>query len=286
MAEVDKAFYDSYRDSAGKLDSRLVDPKTGKPRKLTMDPADSQFRKEWSKIRKHLQEQKNCAAASGGTSTTSPVTTTCSSTKKKPDNPPYEPSKWKAPVENGTNCYAYAMNDSTTHANNKTAQPGKAAGKPMSSLKCPDITTAVLEDGKKNDKDKKTKDTILVAEQCPYQKKNKLPPPDRKGYYLVALVTGSKPTGYDSSDNVFYRQDYHWYRQDDDGKWSHKPGTTPVTRDDSSGNPVTNPEKCDRRTKIGKTIVVPYKGYKDVVIDYDTFCGYFYVKKGGASVKP
>ena len=52
--------------------------------------------------------------------------------------------------------------------------------------------------------------------------------------WLVALVYASDGT------------DYHWYRRDDDGIWSHKMGVTPVTRWDNSGNAITNPELCDR----------------------------------------
>jgi hypothetical protein len=40
--------------------------------------------------------------------------------------------------------------------------------------------------------------------------------------------------------------DYHWYRQDTDGKWSHKPGITPITNLDASGKPIADPAKADR----------------------------------------
>lgn len=37
----------------------------------------------------------------------------------------------------------------------------------------------------------------------------------KKGYYSVYLV-------------IDQGKDYHWYRQDKGGTWSHKPGITPV----------------------------------------------------------
>ena len=43
-----------------------------------------------------------------------------------------------------------------------------------------------------------------------------------------------------------YQHDYHWYRQNSDGTWSHKPGTTAVRRTDNSGNHIIDPETCDR----------------------------------------
>lgn len=40
--------------------------------------------------------------------------------------------------------------------------------------------------------------------------------------------------------------DYHWYRLDKDGKWSHKPGRTPATNLDNSGNLINDPRTADR----------------------------------------
>lgn len=38
--------------------------------------------------------------------------------------------------------------------------------------------------------------------------------------------------------------DYHWFRQDDDGSWSHKPGSTPVVNvcNGTIGKPITDPD--------------------------------------------
>lgn len=43
-------------------------------------------------------------------------------------------------------------------------------------------------------------------------------------------------------------RDYHWYRQNYDGTWSHKPGGTAVTDLDRKGNLIYDPESCDRTT--------------------------------------
>ena len=58
--------------------------------------------------------------------------------------------------------------------------------------------------------------------------------------YKVALVLGLVKSG-GSVD-----QDYHWYRQDAGGKWSHKPGGKKATDKDQSGNEITDPETADR----------------------------------------
>ena len=59
--------------------------------------------------------------------------------------------------------------------------------------------------------------------------------------------------------------DYHWYRRDRDGKWSHKPGSTPATNLDSSGNPITDPRTADRGL-------------------YTVFCGCYCVCEGKVTI--
>ncbi|MGH2620040.1 MAG: hypothetical protein ACRDHG_05645 [Anaerolineales bacterium] len=40
--------------------------------------------------------------------------------------------------------------------------------------------------------------------------------------------------------------DYHWYRQNPDGTWSHKPGHLEATEVDASGKPIYDPSVADR----------------------------------------
>jgi hypothetical protein len=55
-------------------------------------------------------------------------------------------------------------------------------------------------------------------------------------------------------------RDFHWYRQDDNQMWSHKPGSTKATNLDASGNPILDPRTADRSSGN---------------IDYADFCGCF-----------
>uniref|UniRef100_A0A6C0IWX3 Uncharacterized protein n=1 Tax=viral metagenome TaxID=1070528 RepID=A0A6C0IWX3_9ZZZZ len=41
--------------------------------------------------------------------------------------------------------------------------------------------------------------------------------------------------------------DYHWYRQDNDGFWSHKQGYMNPTNLDASGDVIKDPRKSDRK---------------------------------------
>ena len=38
--------------------------------------------------------------------------------------------------------------------------------------------------------------------------------------------------------------DYHWYRLDNNGYWSHKPGRTPATDRDGNGDRIRDPRKA------------------------------------------
>ena len=71
------------------------------------------------------------------------------------------------------------------------------------------------------------------------------------GCYKVALVIGPKTTG---------GYDYHWYRQDADGLWSHKRGSNSPTRTDAADKLIIDPETASRN-------------YSNC--NYSTFVGFF-----------
>lgn len=75
-----------------------------------------------------------------------------------------------------------------------------------------------------------------------------------QGTYKVALVL----------DVGNGHNDFHWYRQNDDGTWSHKPADKWVENWDYNGNPIYNPKYCDRRES--------HYGH-----NYSTFVGFYYV---------
>ncbi len=136
----------------------------------------------------------------------------------------YHPTFWN---DGGTrqynnNCYNYANNRAT----NTFAQPGRAAGAQSGSMTCPAMIAAAIADGLQ---------PIGYYPDWPL---------DFKGG--LALVTGY----------VGPYPDYHWYRRDDDGTWSHKPGGTAATNRDNSGNIITDPRTANRG-------------------GYSNFCGFF-----------
>ena len=55
----------------------------------------------------------------------------------------------------------------------------------------------------------------------------------KSGHYRIALVTDPK-------------KDFHFYRQNPDGPWSHKRGILDLTDRDASGRVILDPQTCDR----------------------------------------
>ncbi|WP_257996489.1 RHS repeat-associated core domain-containing protein [Akkermansia muciniphila] len=137
--------------------------------------------------------------------------------------PVYNPQLWNDEATGGrfqfaNNCYSYACD--RREDGNKTGpnlpQPGDESGFPPlndpSQLNCAEIIKRVKGDGLKEPDSKGC---------C------------SKGYHKVQLV-------------ISPGNDFHWYRQDRDGKWSHKRGWGPVQRLDASGNLITNPVTANR----------------------------------------
>jgi len=127
------------------------------------------------------------------------------------DAPVYNPGYWnQQPRQRTNNCYNYA-NDQAT---NTFAQPGLATGRPITALSCPGVQPSATSDG---------------LRACPNFGGTLGP---GHGWY-VALV-------------IWPGQDYHWYRQDRVGCWSHKPGRTPARNTDDSGRAISDPRTCNR----------------------------------------
>lgn len=63
-------------------------------------------------------------------------------------------------------------------------------------------------------------------------------------------------------------EDYHYYRQDSDGWWSHKDGSNPVKRFDALKRPIFNPEYAARDYR-----------WQGSDLNYEDFCGYYCVPR-------
>jgi hypothetical protein len=150
-------------------------------------------------------------------------------------------------LKDAQNCFAYAfdykhlpkINGCTKNACNVPfPQPGRASGYPkwseVKGKRCPDIVSRLYGD---------------VPDLKMGSFKNKCP----KNYSKIALVVDED-------------EDYHFYRQDSNGYWSHKPGATDVTRLDATKRPIYDPKLASRY-------------YPESGLHYDEFCSYLCAPK-------
>ena len=180
--------------------------------------------------------------------------------------PTYDPGLWnrRKELRETHNCFAYAMNihdpkqvracQLNKNCNVPFHQPGSASGHPgfrTQKLKtCPDMIARLLGDNPS------MKMTTFEAKCPPHTSK-------------IALVVDPD-------------EDYHFFRQDSNGMWSHKPGGTAVTNLDANDRLIYDPALASRNYTLS--------GSK---LDYDTFCAYMcvprdrplHLKTGGTRAK-
>lgn len=179
------------------------------------------------------------------------------------DEPDYDPDPWnKNPeIKESCNCYAYACNDRREFpVDGKWPVPGDA------------------EEGGRYSCGpwfEKTKhDTGGAAASCDK--------PCKCGSYKVMVYVGGT-YGRDRDGNMIRPMNpgtaFHYYRQDSDGFWSHKPGITDVTDRDGSGKHILDPRAANREicetNKYGR-VSCTY---------YDKLCGCLCLPKGGVVLR-
>ncbi len=136
------------------------------------------------------------------------------------------------PYSNQANCYAYAMkleNDSRTNRPfTSKPQPGEFSGRGLTARDLRGDSETV-----KKAINKKVSADATILNLC-YTEVNSANHVPKEGNWVVALAYAT-----DSSD-------YHWWRKNEDGTWSHKPGSTPIIHWDASGKTITDPGNCNR----------------------------------------
>jgi len=131
----------------------------------------------------------------------------------------YDPDMWNndSNIRNNHNCYTYAMSKIVKGLRSK-AQPGYASGYNHIGDDEYDCNAFY----KRMKKDNSGSYATKFDDSC-------IP-----GFYKVFLALDPG-------------NDYHWWRMDSDGYWSHKPGSTNVVNVDSSGKRITNPYLANRK---------------------------------------
>jgi len=129
----------------------------------------------------------------------------------------YEPHKWNNPnIVDSHNCYSYAMGKIIKNLKDK-AQPGYASGFNYldNNMTCNNLKKRLL-------KDNPASYTENFDNKC-------LP-----GFYKVFLA-------------LDIGNDYHWWRQDNNKYWSHKPGATKISNIDGNNKKIMDPLVSSRK---------------------------------------
>jgi len=131
---------------------------------------------------------------------------------------PYNPDLWNndPSIRETHNCYSYALGKIVKGLDSK-AQPGYASGY--------------------NHIDDNEYDCKSFRERL---KK------DVPGSYLETFDNSCIPGFYKVFMALDVKNDYHWWLNNNDGYWSHKPGSTEVTNVDADGQKIKNPLKANR----------------------------------------
>jgi len=150
--------------------------------------------------------------------------------------PSYNPSFWNSDsyVRSVNNCYNYANNKRT----DSFAQPGRSSGQ-MYSWPLTSSSQSDLYYSTNRDQLNLTTSTATAP----------------NGQTKIALFFGQ------IWDGTQYVWDFHLYRKDSNGYWSHKPGQGNATNLDASGNAITNPEACNRGSYNGVAFYAYLVGY-------------------------
>lgn len=166
--------------------------------------------------------------------------------------PTYDPKVWADPLVNDShNCYAYFLDDRIPVIKKKCKQtkqndcdhlkpqPGSYSylkgtrKKRNTKYTCSNMIKAVLDDNK-------IIKLVNFEEKC------------KKGYYKGYMVVDENHT-------------YHFYRQDSNGRWSHKQGTYDIENTDASNLPIYVPHLSDKNYN---------KKNSPDGINYDKSCSY------------
>ena len=130
------------------------------------------------------------------------------------DEPVWNPQLWTA-NKKFNNCYAYSVNDHKQSVSDRHRKSTPGTGKSFYS--CGDIITGLFQD---------------------------IP-----GIYTTSFNCACNP-GYtkifSAVSDESEKNDFHFWRLDQDGMWSHKMGSRSPSRVDASGQVIANPETSNR----------------------------------------
>jgi hypothetical protein len=180
----------------------------------------------------------------------------------------YNPSKWSHPyVEGSHNCYSYFLDDIQQVLVKKCEKSCKKIYKdacPKKTTQCgnkkpqPGHFEHLMKDG--------DLDSFKRKYKCKAMEKKILK--DNPEIKVVSFNEKCPKNTYKGAMTVHKTRTFHFYRQDKDGKWSHKPGTMKTSNKDASGKDIFVPHFANRDYS-----------HKPNKINYKKFCNYYCIPK-------
>lgn len=161
----------------------------------------------------------------------------------------FKPSVWHSCEDHdwrtctiGVNCYAYALNRPEYY----WAVPGHGFAKAMTQQYHNSFNAYFNKFSQGEFRER----LIAGAERDGLIATTK--PQEKEGYYLAALFFPDDPNNFD----------FHWYRRDDNGTWSHKDGWRMPKNKDIKGNVLRDPRADAQQSYpvFGGFFLVPRKG--------------------------
>ena len=201
--------------------------------------------------------------------------------------PKYDPPHWKKKSIKGShNCYAYFLDDHIEKVKQKCYKICESNGYPKhicdtknnavngcSNLK-PQPGDYAAEHEIDGFKSNRTYTCDAMEEKILKDSWNENHPSGtpKSNIYKVKFEKSCNPNYYKGAMVIQKGKTYHFYRQDDNVRFSHKQGTLEVENKDASGNPIYVPHLAD----------IDYnKTKRPGGISYDNFCGYYCIPRNG-----
>lgn len=207
-----------------------------------------------------MENNKGCANRSENGSLFCKKHKACPISPRSGSEPEYAPERYNndPTIYKSHNCYSYGMNvidpaivtkcrlqkDKINTCRNNFHQPGALNGSRFALNAESRRTCPVVE--KLMTSDVPDIQHSSFEQRCP------------KGMSKIALV-------------VDPGEDYHFYRQDKDGMWSHKDGSNKVKRYDALKRPIVNPQLASRDYR-----------WQGSDLNYSDFCGFYCVPRAHA----
>jgi len=181
--------------------------------------------------------------------------------------PEYQPKTWSDPyIEGSHNCYSYFLNRQVRAIKDKCNEICEKKYKdscPQKDSECSDLKPQPgdYELIKRTGSDKLKKRIY----KCPHMQKKIL----KDNPTLIPTDFNAKcPANYyKGAMAVDYENTYHFYRANNDGTYSHKPGISKISNKDASGNLIYVPHFADRNYEEDDN--------NDEALNYNNFCGYY-----------